>query len=183
MKLWRLAALLMFGVALPITSYAGLEDIRRDAERGDVAAQYELGILYEFGFNLADHDIEALAWYSIAADRGNAPAAQRRDLLKGRLTSAQQAQAEARRAELAARVPMAPAAAPASAPAEPAAVAPAPPTAAEPVPEAMPATPATESAPPAPAAMEAPPPAAEPAPASPAPAMNDPAPAAPAPQP
>ena len=108
MKINRLISLLALSLLLPVTGYAGLEDIRQDAEKGRTAAQYELGILYEFGFKLPDNETEALAWYSIAAERGNAPAAQRRDLLKARLSAQQVAQAEARSKQLLIGMPTAP---------------------------------------------------------------------------
>ena len=107
MKINRLISLLALSLWLPVTGYAGLEDIRHDAEKGRITAQYELGILYEFGFRLPDHETEALAWYSIAAERGNAPAAQRRDLLKARLSAQQVEQAEARSKQLLVGMPTA----------------------------------------------------------------------------
>lgn len=107
MKINRLISMLALSLLLPVTGYAGLEDIRHDAEKGRTTAQYELGILYEFGFKLPDHETEALAWYSIAAERGNAPAAQRRDLLKARLSAPQVEQAEARSKQLLVGMPAA----------------------------------------------------------------------------
>ena len=100
MNINRFMSMLALSLLLPVTGYAGLEDIRHDAEKGRTTAQYELGILYEFGFKLPDNETEALAWYSIAAERGNAPAAQRRDLLKARLSAQQVEQAEARSKQL-----------------------------------------------------------------------------------
>lgn len=146
MRVTRLAVVLALGLLAPLTSHAGAEDIRRDALQGSSAAQYEMGILYEFGFHLAEHEIEALAWYSVAAERGNQPAAQRRDLLNARLSSVQREQAEQRRREILAGMP-------AAAPVEP--VTP---------PQAAPA-PEGEAAPmPPPQAAPAEPPPAEPAP-------------------
>ena len=124
MRLWRIALPLFICALVPLPGYAGLDDIRRDAEKGDTAAQYEMGILYEFGFNLADRETEALAWYIAAAERGNKQAASRRDLLKARLTSEQRSKAEARSREIMASMPaMVPVQAPpaSAAPDEPAA--------------------------------------------------------------
>ena len=112
MKINRLISLLALSLWLPVTGHAGLEDIRQDAEKGRISAQYELGILYEFGFRLPDHETEALAWYSIAAERGSAPAAQRRDLLKARLSAQQVEQAEARSKQLLVGMPAPPPEAP-----------------------------------------------------------------------
>lgn len=63
-----------------------LTALRAAAERGQADAQYELGILYEFGYRFPDHTIAAYTWYSRAADQGNAAAAQRRDSLKGQMS-------------------------------------------------------------------------------------------------
>lgn len=67
---------------------AGPEDLRRAAAAGDVEAQHELGVLYEYGFNLPDNEAPALAWYTIAAEQGHAKAAVRRDALRARVQPA-----------------------------------------------------------------------------------------------
>lgn len=79
-----------------------LAELRAAASRGQPEAQYELGILYEFGYNFPDNLVSAYAWYSRAADQGNAAAAQRRDLLKKQLSPS-----DLERAEAEARVPAA----------------------------------------------------------------------------
>ena len=61
--------------------------MRDAANRGDAAAQFEMGILYEFGFHMPNNKAPALAWYSLAADQGHERAAVRRDLLRGQMTS------------------------------------------------------------------------------------------------
>ncbi len=162
MRVTRLAVVLALGILVPLTSYASADDIRRDALRGDTAAQHEMGILYEFGFHLAEHEIEALAWYSVAAERGSQPAAQRRDLLNARLSGAQREQAEKRRNEIMAGMSAAPppAAAPEAAPAP--VVEAAPMSAPEATPPKEPEPPATLEVLPMPAPTE--PPTAEPAP-------------------
>lgn len=68
---------------------AGLEALRAQAEQGQIDAQYELGILYEFGYNFPDHKTTAYAWYSRAAAAGNAAAAKRRDVLQAQLGPAE----------------------------------------------------------------------------------------------
>jgi hypothetical protein len=60
--------------------------MRLTAEHGNVDAQLEMGILYEFGFNMPKNNVTALAWYLRAADNGNALAVKRRDVLKTHLT-------------------------------------------------------------------------------------------------
>src|ERR1051325_2811634 len=66
---------------------AGLDSLRQAADRGDIDAQYELGILYEFGYNFTDHKAAAYAWYSRAAEQGSALASKRRAILKNRLSA------------------------------------------------------------------------------------------------
>ncbi len=86
----RLRTLLLTAVAalwLPLSTQAGtgLTDITAAAQRGDAEAQHELGILYEFGYGMANNQIAALAWYNVAAQQGHAKAAVRRDILKARM--------------------------------------------------------------------------------------------------
>ncbi len=81
-----------FSIATPADDAAALEQLRLAAQKGDVGAQLELGILYEYGFNHPGHETPALAWYTLAAQQGNAQALKRRDALKTRL-SAQQVEA------------------------------------------------------------------------------------------
>lgn len=84
-----LALALSAGVA-----QAGPDEMRRAAEQGDPEMQLELGILYEYGYGLKQNRVPALAWYTVAAEQGNARAAQKRDALKAHLTTAQIAEAE-----------------------------------------------------------------------------------------
>lgn len=84
------AVMLMAGPVLAAENdSASLEALRTAAEQGQVDAQYELGVLYEFGYNYPEHAIDAYVWYSRAAEQGNAAAAKRRDLLKARLSAAE----------------------------------------------------------------------------------------------
>jgi TPR repeat protein len=75
---------------------ASLAALRSAAEQGQADAQYELGILYEFGYNFPDHLASAYGWYSRAADQGNAAAVQRRDILKAQLSPSDVEKAHAR---------------------------------------------------------------------------------------
>ena len=50
---------------------AGLTELKRAAENGDVEAQYELGNMYSFGIRVAKDDSEAAKWYRKAAEQGN----------------------------------------------------------------------------------------------------------------
>lgn len=64
-------------------------DVLQAAQRGDQEAQLEMGILYEFGFFMADHTIPALAWYMLSAEQGNQKALKRRDLLMSRMSQSE----------------------------------------------------------------------------------------------
>lgn len=72
----------------------GLETLRALAGRGNVEAQVELGILYEYGFQHADHLVPALAWYMRAAEAGQGDAIKRRDALMAKLKPAEVEQAK-----------------------------------------------------------------------------------------
>ena len=78
--------LLILGLTAPLFAGAqdspSLEQMRAAAEKGNADAQLEMGILYEFGYNMPKNDINALAWYLRAADQGNVLAAKRRDQIK-----------------------------------------------------------------------------------------------------
>lgn len=81
--------LLILGLIAPLFAgaqdTASLEQMRQAAARGSDAAQLEMGILYEFGYNMPKNEINALAWYQVSAERGNALAAKRRDLLRAKM--------------------------------------------------------------------------------------------------
>ena len=51
---------------------AVLRDTRAAAERGDVRAQSELGVMYQNGRGVARDNVQAVAWYRKAADQGDA---------------------------------------------------------------------------------------------------------------
>jgi TPR repeat protein len=113
--------LLVAGAAAAQTADPGnLDALKRAAEQGQADAQYELGVLYEFGFKWPDHRAVAYVWYNRAADQGNPQAAQRRDALKVQLTPA-----ELERAAQLVLPGAPPAPAPVRAPEAPAAAAPA----------------------------------------------------------
>ncbi|HEY8555053.1 MAG TPA: hypothetical protein VIL43_11000 [Burkholderiales bacterium] len=80
-----LAAVLASPAAIA-TETASLEALRAAAASGDADAQYELGILYEFGYHLPDHKVHAYAWYARAAAQGHASAARRLDRLQPELS-------------------------------------------------------------------------------------------------
>ncbi len=44
------------------------------ADQGDAAAQYRLGLMYQFGLGVPEDEAEAVKWYRRAADQGYAAA-------------------------------------------------------------------------------------------------------------
>lgn len=48
------------------------EVTKLEAEKGNLAAQVKLGLMYNTGEGVARSDIEALKWYTLAAERGDA---------------------------------------------------------------------------------------------------------------
>ena len=48
--------------------------LRPLAEQGDAQAQYNLGVLYDNGQGVPKNDAEAMKWYRMAADQGEAEA-------------------------------------------------------------------------------------------------------------
>ena len=49
---------------------ASLSELRRNAEQGQAKAQYELGIVYEYGRGVRQNDVEAVKWYTKASAQG-----------------------------------------------------------------------------------------------------------------
>lgn len=121
-------------VSEPMQDFKGPIELLNAAKRGDTAAQLEVAILYEYGFNMPDNEVYALAWYMLAAD-SSAKAATHRDKLLKTLSPAQVDRARSMSKTLAASIKPAPAPEQAPAPSE--------------MPPAMPGeTPAMEPTPP-----------------------------------
>lgn len=118
--------LLILGLTAPLLvgaqDLSSLEQMRVAAEKGSADAQLEMGILYEFGYNMPKNHVTALAWYLRAAEQGNALAAKRRDLIQSGMKPDEIEAAQKLSQELAAQKSQAaaepPAAEPAPAPAE-----------------------------------------------------------------
>jgi TPR repeat protein len=121
-----------------------LEQMRQAAAQGSADAQLEMGILYEFGFNMPKNHVTALAWYLRAVEQGNALAARRRDQIMAGMKPEEIEAAQKLSQELAAQAP--PASSTAPAPAAESAPAPTEPV---PVPEAPLAGPPNVDIPPA----------------------------------
>lgn len=121
---------LIFGLtATPLLAgaqdLASLEQMRQAAAQGSADAQLEMGILYEFGFNMPKNHVTALAWYLRAVEQGSALAARRRDQIMAGMNPDEIEAAQKLSQELAAQAPAAtttapaPAAEPVPAPTEP----------------------------------------------------------------
>lgn len=149
MKKQMISVLMLAAFFAMGTAHADLDRIKAAAEQGDVNAQLELGILYEYGFNYQDNQAHALAWYTHAANQGNAKAAGRRDILRAKMT---QKEVDAAQSLIAEHKPKSAPVAPAPAPAPMPEMSP-PPPAEAPAPVAAPADmpPAQPEAMPAPA--------------------------------
>lgn len=136
----KAVAVLILGLIAPLLAsaqdLASLEQMRQAAQQGSADAQLEMGILYEFGYNMPKNDVNALAWYQLAAEQGNPLAVKRCDTLKSRMKPDEIEAAQKLSQELAASKPQAVTA----------------PPAAEPAPAAAPAEPVPASPPPAPEA-------------------------------
>ena len=48
------------------------EGCRVQAEAGDASAQFNLGVMYDNGEGVPEDDAEAVRWYRMAAEQGNA---------------------------------------------------------------------------------------------------------------
>ena len=70
-KILTLALLLLAGAVAMAQSAA---DFRAAAEKGDAAAQFQLGQCYEKGLGVETDSVQAVKWYTKAADQGNADA-------------------------------------------------------------------------------------------------------------
>ena len=85
----RVIAVLILSLASPVLAgaqdLASLEQTRQAAEQGNADAQLEMGILYEFGYNMPKNNVTALAWYLRSAEQGNTLAVKRRDQLKSHM--------------------------------------------------------------------------------------------------
>jgi len=78
----------------PAQDFKGPIELLNAAKRGDPAAQLEVAILYEYGFDMPDNKVYALAWYILAAD-SSTKAAAHRDKLMSELSAKQVEQAKA----------------------------------------------------------------------------------------
>ncbi|MFV1993624.1 MAG: hypothetical protein ACC635_06955 [Acidiferrobacterales bacterium] len=62
--------------------WTGPDDVLQAAKAGNPEAQLEMGILYQYGFNMPGNNVPALAWYLSSAEQGNQSATSRSDILQ-----------------------------------------------------------------------------------------------------
>lgn len=62
-----------------------LDDIKARAKNGDVEDQYNLGLMYDLGFDVTENKVEALKWYTLAAKQGHTSAKYRVCILQHKL--------------------------------------------------------------------------------------------------
>ena len=73
-RLAALAAGVLLAAALPMAAGQLPDGLRERAERGDAAAQADLGRRYYAGEGVVQDDAEAARWTRLAAEQGHAPA-------------------------------------------------------------------------------------------------------------
>ena len=68
--------ILMLAVLLTSTAFAApdFDETMAAAKQGEAYAQFNLGIMYEYGDGVPENDAEAVKWYRKAADQGHANA-------------------------------------------------------------------------------------------------------------
>lgn len=74
--------------------------LRKKAEAGDSAAQYNLGVMYLFGQGVEKDNVDAYAWFNLSAANGSDDAAWRRDSIERLLSPQQIADAQKRTEKL-----------------------------------------------------------------------------------
>ncbi len=63
--------------------HTAVEEFQLSAERGDVKARYNLGVMYQLGLGVPQDDQEAVRWYRLAAEQGDASAQFKLGLMYG----------------------------------------------------------------------------------------------------
>lgn len=100
------------GQGTAVNDAEALKWYERAARQGFVRAQYDLGLMLLNGEGIDKPDyLSAYAWFSIAADNGDAEALDKRDLLETRMNEPTLKVAKSRAEELAEELPKKPAAA------------------------------------------------------------------------
>jgi hypothetical protein len=69
---------------------------RNAADQGDATAQRRLGLMYSNGEGVPQDNVEAYKWYNLAAAQGNETAKENKEIIAGRMTAEQIAEARRR---------------------------------------------------------------------------------------
>ncbi len=82
------------GVGVPQDFAKAAKWYRKAAEQGHATAQLVLGVMYVKGQGVAQDDVQAHMWWSLAANQGNAAAISNRNIVAGKMTPGQIAEAK-----------------------------------------------------------------------------------------
>ena len=76
MKTKKIGLLLLFLAVFSRAIFGAdsVDELRKKAEAGDAAAQYNLGVMYANGNGVLSDSAEAVRWYRKSAKQGNADA-------------------------------------------------------------------------------------------------------------
>mgnify|MGYP000046908671 CR=1 FL=1 len=73
---YSLMALIFLILTVTTSAHADgfFEETKKLAEQGDAEAQFNLGVIYDYGEGVPENDKEAVKWYRKSAEQGNAKA-------------------------------------------------------------------------------------------------------------
>ena len=71
-----------------------MKEWRPLAEQGNANAQYNLGVMYANGNGVPQDDVEAVKWYRLAADQGDADARGNKEIVEKKMTKQQIAEGQ-----------------------------------------------------------------------------------------
>ena len=82
------------GIGVPQDDKTAVKWYRLAAEQGSASAQYNLGTMYGLGQGVIQDNVYAHMWWNIAASQGNKDAVTNRDIVAGKMTPSQIAEAQ-----------------------------------------------------------------------------------------
>lgn len=90
----KLGAMYAKGQGVPKNDAEAVRLFRLAADQGNALAQFGLGYMYLEGRGVPQNDVEAYKWSSLVAAQGESDAATNRDIARGKMPSAQIAEAQ-----------------------------------------------------------------------------------------
>ena len=84
---------------------AALREFRSLAEQGNARAQFNVGIMYVKGRDVPEDDVQAYAWFNLAAAQGDEDASENKGILSMDMTLAKIAEAQKLSKKLCAKIP------------------------------------------------------------------------------